>query len=104
MTLAVIIHVILNDPVTDAHIHPSAPVMYVYMKLCIIHIYSVSLCVYLRYHNITSDIIISRSLDIHIYKQTDDIPVLYVVSMHAHVCMNTIYMLSLHICTVSMPH
>ena len=101
MTLAVIIHVILNDPVTDAHIHPSTPVMYVYMKLCIVHIYFVSLYTDLRYHNITSDIIISRTR----YAYSQNILVLsfilHVLSIRTHVCMYTICLFFILTCTVS---
>ena len=99
--MAVVMHVILNDPANNILFYLPFLVTDVHMIPCIVRTYYVSLYIYLHYHNITSDIIISRTLDMHIYKCVNDIPILYVLSMNPHMCMYTIYMSFLLTYTVS---
>ena len=64
----------------------------------------ITLWIYLRYHNITSDIIIPHTTNLHNLRCTTDLILLCVVSMHAHVCMYIICIFLLCICTVFTPH
>ena len=99
--MAVVILVILNDPIDHIPFYPSPLHTYVRMILFIIRTCYTNMYTDLRYHNITSDIIISRTR----YAYSQNILVLsfilHVLSIRTHVCMYTICLFFILTCTVS---